>query len=63
MCISPSYVLSNAVSTKFFVVTILAGVYDIIVLRAHSRHVFNSPTIVSNSFISNPVSLSLFPQV
>ena len=54
---------SNAALTKHFAKMILAGAYDIIALRARSRYVFNLPTIQSNSFISNTVNLSLFPQV
>ena len=63
MCILQFYVPSNAASTKRFAETILAGAYGIIVLRVRSRYVFNLPTILSNSFTSNLVNLSLFPQV
>jgi len=54
--------LSNATSTKHFAKTILTGAYNITALHARLRFVFNLPAIVSNSFISNLVNLSLFPQ-
>jgi len=63
MCILQFYTPYNAASTKHFAEMILAGAYDIIVLHARSRYVFNLPTIQSTSFISNPVNLTLFPQV
>jgi len=62
MCTLRFYTPSNPASTKHFTETILTGAYDIIVLRALSRYVFNPPTILSNNFISNPVNPSSFPQ-
>ena len=63
MCILQFYMPSNAASTKCFSEMILAGTYGIIVLHVCSRYVFNLPTILSNSFTSNLVNLSLFAQV